>query len=128
MAHILTDRLWVQTLLNSFDAKLASNTDPDVKRTLYYQETDQIDFNLYHTSSWRPQAWKLLEAAVTPDFRPLLNASEIDPWRQRTLNWFDILKNDPHITPIYITDPMVEQFIPEAVDKIADKFTQWLEI
>jgi hypothetical protein len=125
VAHILTDRLWVQTLQTSFDAQLASNTDPDVKRTLYYQETDQIDFNLYHASSWRPQVWELLEAAVAPAFQPLLNASEIDQWRQRTLNWFDALENEPHFTPLYITDQMVEHFILETADEIADRLTQW---
>ncbi len=124
-AHILTDRLWLQTVYPSFDKKLVSHPDTDFKRTLYYQETDQVDFNLYRVSPWQPRVWELLEAAVAPDFKPLLNALEIDQWRKRTLNWFDTLKQEPNITPTYITDEVVAQFILGAADEITDRFTQW---
>jgi hypothetical protein len=125
VAHILADRLWAQAVFAPFRAQLPSDMDPGALRTLYYQETDQIDFNLYHHSSWQPAVWELLAAAVAPHYDPLLSASEIDQWRQRTLRWYGTLKQEPCITPTYITDAIVERFVADAVDEIAGRFAQW---
>jgi hypothetical protein len=128
VAHILADRLWLRTVIPAFQAQLPTDIDPDAARTLYYQETDQIDFNLYHHSPWRPMVWAQLAAAIAPQYDPLLSASEIDGWRQRTLRWFDTLKQEPRITPTYITDAVVEDFIGQALDEVGDKFSQWQSI
>ncbi len=125
VAHILTDRLWLRTVIPSLQAQLPSDIDPDAARTLYYEETDQIDFNLYHHSPWRPMVWAQLAAAIAPQYDPLLSAPEIDLWRQRTLRWFDTLKQEPGITPTYITDAVVEGFIRQAVDEIGGTFSHW---
>jgi hypothetical protein len=125
VAHILADRLWLRTVVPSFRAQLPTDIDPDAARSLYYQETDQVDFNLYHHSPWRPMVWAQLVEAMAPQYDPLLRAQEIDLWRQRTLRWFDTLKQEPRITPAYITDAVVEGFIKQAVDEIGGKFSHW---
>lgn len=120
-AHILTDWLWVKTILPQFRAAVAANADEAGQRDLYYSETDQVDFNIYHQSAWRPEVWKRLAEAKAPDFPPLLSESEIDSWRTRTLRWFTELKNEPGITPQHITDSMVRDFIVQTADALMEQ-------
>jgi hypothetical protein len=43
-----------------------------------------------------------------------LTAEEIRQWRDRTLVWFEELKQEPMIEPVYITYRDVEAFIDQA--------------
>jgi len=124
-AHLLADRLWNITIIQPLQVRCAASMDASTLRTLYYEETDQIDFNLYHQMAWRSQAWELLDRAVAPDFLPLLTAQEVDLWRQKTLQWFDKLKPEPKIVPQYITDHDVAAYTREAVAVIGQQFTTW---
>jgi hypothetical protein len=125
VAHILADRLWRRTVLTAFRAQLPPDTASSTERSLYYQDTDQVDFNLYRRSAWRPMVWELLGTATAPEYHPLLSADEIGRWRQRTLDWFDTLKQEPGVTPQYVTDSMVANFIVQAADEVAERFTKW---
>jgi hypothetical protein len=124
-AHLLADRLWNKTIIQPFQASYSALMDASTLRTLYYQETDQIDFNLYHRMTWRTQVWELLDRTAAPDFPPLLTAQEVDLWRQRTLQWFDKLKQEPKIVPQHITDNDVASFTREAVAAIEQQFKTW---
>jgi hypothetical protein len=124
-AHLLADRLWSRTIVQPMQARCATLMDAPALRELYYLETDQLDFNLYHQMSWRPQAWDLLKRAVAPDFPPMLIAQEIDLWRQKTLRWFNELKQEPKIVPQYITDSDVASYTHEAVEAIGQQFSTW---
>jgi hypothetical protein len=124
-AHLLADRLWNRTIIQPIQARCAASMDAPALRALYYLETDQLDFNLYHQITWRSQAWDLLERAVAPDFPPLLTAQEVDLWRQQTLQWFDKLKQEPKIVPRHITDNDVASYTCEAVAAIGQQFSTW---
>jgi len=124
-AHLLADRLWNRTIIEPMQTRCAASMDAPTVRTLYYEETDQLDFNLYHRAAWRSQAWDLLDRAVAPDFPPLLTAQEVNLWRQKTLQWFDKLKQEPKIVPQYITDDDVASYMREAVTTIEQKFSTW---
>lgn len=117
-AHILTDWLWVQKIIPVFRAAIPADADDTAQRELYYSETDQIDFNIYHRSAWQSQVWTQLAEAEAIDLPPLLSAEEIDAWRSRTLRWFTELKNEPGITPQYITDALVAQFVADTADAL----------
>jgi hypothetical protein len=46
ISHVLTDLLWLHTVYGNFRKKITEDHIED-DRTLYYMETDQIDFNLF---------------------------------------------------------------------------------
>ncbi len=118
-AHLLTDRLWNALLERDYKPRLSPDLDPAERRALYYRETDQLDFNLYHRSPWRPRVWALLGQARPPDFTPLLAAEEIARWRDRTLAWFETPEKEPRITPVYLTDAAIHAFIERATEAVA---------
>jgi hypothetical protein len=124
-AHVLTDRLWLQDVIVRFRAHAPTQPNSEAERTLYYEETDQIDFNLYHQSDWRPEVWKRLPAAEAIDFPPLLTGQEIGGWQERTLHWYGELKQEPGILPRYLTDEMVHDFIGQATDYVEKWFELW---
>ena len=121
-AHLLTDYLWVETVIDSFRRSIPPGLSDQEERSLYYLETDQIDFCLYHRMPWRPEVWSKLAAAQPRDFSPLLTAEEIGQWRDRTLVWFEELKQEPMIEPVYITYADVEAFIDQAAHETMRAF------
>lgn len=110
-AHLMTDYWWLQGIARPFFNGLPPDTPAAERRELYYRETDQVDFNLYRRSPWQPVVWRMLAEAFAPGFSPYLEADEIDRWRERTLNWFEKLKQEPRIVPQIITDKVVGEFI-----------------
>jgi hypothetical protein len=71
---------------------------------------------------WRAEVWSKLAAAQPRDFWPLLTAEEIGQWRDRTLFWFEELKEEPMIEPVYITYADVEAFIDQAAHETMRTF------
>jgi hypothetical protein len=124
IAHILTDRLWLQTVVENFRSRLPFGLSMEDQRSLYYQETDQIDFNLFYHEPWRPRIWSQLRTAQAVDFEELLTAAEIAGWRDRTLVWFD-QQQEPMVTPIYLTEADVREFIPQAAETIGGYLAAW---
>ncbi|TBL75116.1 zinc dependent phospholipase C family protein [Paenibacillus thalictri] len=128
-AHLLADALWLPNIFIPFSAKAdahpSENRSEKEIRALYYKDTDQIDFDMYRQSSWRPAAWKLLEQAESPEWAPYLSADEIARWRRRVIDWFEQPENEPGTTPQFITGAMAAGFIKEAAAYVADKFSEW---
>ena len=118
-AHLLTDHWWRMEVILPFAEKLPPGTTREARRTVYYRETDQVDFNLYHQSPWRQEVWELLATASAPEFAPYLTADEIHRWRLRSLDWFEKLMQEPGIVPERITQDMVEEFIKASAEKIS---------
>lgn len=123
-AHLLTDRLWLKRVYDPFYER-NSHLGPEELRILYYQETDQVDFNLYHRSEWREGVWKALETAVAPEGVQLVTPNEVDQWKRRTLRWFTELKDEPGIVPREITDEIVAEFVAEASSVVAQRLSKW---
>lgn len=124
-AHVLTDHLWIKTVIPQFRSVSPTAADSEAERVLYYRETDQIDVHLYRQSDWQPQVWTRLAEADCPDFPPLLTAAEIHQWRERTLHWFDDPSHDPQITPQYLTVALVQRFVQDAAEYVAAQFIDW---
>jgi hypothetical protein len=123
--HLLTDVIWLDTVYNPFMEQLPEDMPKQEATKLYYLDTDQIDFNLYNRVSWRPIVWNLLAQSKPADFNSLLTAEEIIKWRDRVLNWYGGLMQEPKITPVYITDLIVNSFIEKAVEDIQNQFNDW---
>ncbi|MDO8969717.1 MAG: hypothetical protein Q7U74_03455 [Saprospiraceae bacterium] len=116
--HLLTDRLWFLQMYRPFKEKAPAGLSAQEQRSLYYQETDQADFNLYYHVRWRPAVWQSLASAAAPEFLPYLSAEEIGKWQQRTLNWFGRLKQEPMIQAAFFTDEAVGSFVERAAEEM----------
>jgi hypothetical protein len=104
---------------------MAPYLNDDEQEIVYYTEADQIDFNLHARANWQPMVWRLLAQAQVPDFSPYLNADEISRWRERNLHWFDELKEEPKIKPVYLTEALVDRFIEQAAAHVYEYLTAW---
>ncbi len=124
-AHLLTDRFWITEVVRPFQRLVPPAPDEAAYRQAYYQEVDQVDFNLYHHAPWRDQVWQRLAQAEASDFAPLLTRGEIDRWRERTLRWFTELKEEPGVQPWYLTDQVVGDFVGRAAVHVAGWFERW---
>jgi hypothetical protein len=123
ISHVLTDLLWLHTVYGDFRKKIAEDHIEDA-RTLYYMETDQIDFNLFKNESWRTQIWEILNLSTPVDVPNILTAEEIEKWKTRTLGWFTEIAKEPDIEPKYITDSIVRQFIQDTSSQLISMFEQ----
>ena len=124
-AHVLTDRLWQDTVAAAFRQRMQQQGLEAERRALYYRDCDKLDFDIYDAAPWRPTVWGYLSTAAARDFAPLLTATEISAWRDRVLGWFD--KNAPmrlH-TVTQISPGDVETFIDRAVVEVADHIREW---
>jgi hypothetical protein len=127
--HILTDAAWRERLILPFRRRFLEKLGYPELRTLYYNETDKLDFDLYDEQPWRPEVWSLLRAAQALDIRlgdgdPLLTAGEIHAWRTRTLGWFDAHREKADYQPQYLTREIVWPFIPETAARIAAQLAE----
>lgn len=115
-AHILTDVIWSDTVLRDYLNKLAEVDLKNDSKSIYYKETDYIDFKIYREASWREQVWRQLLISKSPDCFELLTLEEIEKWKIRTLTWFEDEDKDPKINPQFIKEDIIERFITEASD------------
>ncbi len=139
--HILTDLYWAKTLSSAFMKAYYSDPNPlQDRRMAYYNDTDQLDFALYQTCSWRREVWEDLAVArgldvkkielkgmdVAEASRPFLpSADEINQWNKRTLHWYDT-GSSQHKNPIrYMNLEELKAFILEAAEKLWEKVQIW---
>ena len=122
VSHVLTDLIWTHTIYADFKKEITSEQIEDV-RTLYYAETDQIDFILYRNEPWRPQAWEALTYCPAVSVPNLLTQDEVEKWKQRVLHWYTPEK-EPCIGPKFIHEKNVRSFIQDASSQLIDLFEQ----
>ena len=122
-AHVLTDVLWREETILPFRKRFVGHISYPELRTLYYDECDKLDLDLYDEQPWRPQVWEALRIAPARDVSlagvRLLSASEVDAWRTRTLGWFDAHREKAAYQPQQITRDLVWPFIPRAAAHVA---------
>lgn len=121
MSHVITDLFWQNTVYRDFKQKIDVETIEN-ERSLYYMDTDQIDFNFYKIEPWRPRLWETLHTAAAVDVPGILTAQEIEKWKMRTLHWFNDSAKDPCIKPIYISEEIVRKFVQETSRQVIEMF------
>lgn len=125
-AHLLTDYYWLHTIYKNYSERASvERFTSKQKRIIYYQETDQIDYNLYRTKDWKDSVWKDLIEMKSYDFEPLISFDEINFWRMRTIHWFDLISEEPLIQPQYITESQVNDFMVETAKDLRRLFNEW---
>jgi hypothetical protein len=117
--HILTDIIWHDTLYRSFKQKYEEDPNPIQDVTwAYYNDTDQLDFQLFNGLAWREEVWELLRRSRPASVTGILSTDEIDAWKNRVLHWFD-KGESRHKNPIrYISKTDVFEFIRYAGETI----------
>jgi hypothetical protein len=128
-AHVLTDVAWRAEIILPFRRPRVEHMPYSELRTLYYNECDKLDFDLYDEQPWRPAVWEMLSVAEARDIGlegdpPLLSADEIDAWRNRILGWFDAHRVKASYQPQYITRELVWPFIPQTAAQIAAQLAE----
>ena len=89
-AHILTDIIWNKTIYANFKIKYKEDPLPLQSQTwAYYNDTDQLDFELFNKLSYRKEVWDCLSDSNGIDAENLVSANEINSWNTRTLHWYD---------------------------------------
>jgi hypothetical protein len=124
-AHILTDRYWREVIFGRFIAALDAPLPRHELRTLYYNECDKVDLDLYDRQSWRRDVWALLRAAQASDFEGLLSREEIGQWQERVLSWFDQNRHKGDHMSRYISTASVLDFIVAAAAHVHEQLAQW---
>jgi len=124
-AHVLTDRLWQDTLVAAFRQRMQREGAELDLRALYYRDCDKLDFDIYDTAPWRSAVWGYLSAAAVCDFSPFLTASEIAAWRDRVLGWFDQNPAMRLHEATQISSSEVEAFIHRAAGEVAGQMREW---
>ncbi|PQP82642.1 hypothetical protein C0Q44_14590 [Paenibacillus sp. PCH8] len=128
--HVLTDYYWFRSVypefvdrVNEIDQHTGINRSKDELSRLYYQETDQIDFNLYRSASWSEDVWQTLNRAASYDMPDRLNAEEIVRWRDHTFSFLN--GEEPGITPKFITGEIAQAFVEKTVQRLNALLSSW---
>lgn len=125
VTHLLTDHLWQELVIAPFHQQVPVTLAHSAKRKLYYRETDQNDFDLYHRMPWRGAVWAALSHTSPGDFEPFFTSAEITQWRDRVLKWFDDGGKEPKIEPVYISYDDTLRFIDRAAAEIKSVLEDW---
>jgi len=123
--HILTDLYWRGKVVEPLRPKLNGTMPRHELRTLYYNECDKIDLELYDQQPWRDYVWDLLKSAETGDFEGLLSREEIKRWRNRVLSWYDKNRHKGDYQPRYISKELVLDFIIDASRRACERMVLW---
>lgn len=130
--HVLTDYIWFRSVHPQF-VKEVTGLERDEGMTqardqlnrLYYQETDQVDFDLYQQAEWSSEVWQWLGRTRGYDMQDLLIADEMERWRDRTLSFLKEGSQQPGIVPQYITAEIVERFVSETAKRLQAVLQAW---
>ena len=118
--HILTDVYWVNGVVARFDQRYYSDPQPvQDRRHAYYNDTDQLDLELYRTLPGREELWGHLKQAKAPDLPGLLPGRGADLWNQRLWTWFDT-QGEFSFPLRYLSLEEVQSFLPEAANYAAE--------
>jgi hypothetical protein len=119
--HLLTDSFWNKTVVSMFDSRYGEDKSPaqDAK-SAYYNDMDQLDFELYKKYPHRAEIWGRLLTGKAAGVDGLVSAEEVDGWKQRTLHWYDSGESR-HTNPVrYIQYDDVLGYITNGADMIYD--------
>ena len=88
--HVATDMIWNRTIFEDFKQRYQEAGFPaDDQKSVYYNDTDQLDFVLFERLPWRERVWQEFEQCESVGMNGLVSADEAECWKQRTLHWFD---------------------------------------
>ena len=123
--HLLTDRDWRDEIIIPLLAKPGDRMPQDELRTLYYNECDKVDLELYDTQPWRDEVWALLRSAEASELRSFLTQREVEMWRDRVVYWFDENRHKGNYQSRFITKEMVLGFIGDASVRACEQMALW---
>jgi hypothetical protein len=123
--HLLTDHYWADGFVRPLQTRLGDTLPRDELRTLYYDECDKIDLELYDQQPWRDDVWKLLESAKAVDLQGFLTQQEVEMWRNRVLHWYDKNRHKGDYQSRLFTQEAVLDFIGNASVRACEQMTLW---
>ncbi len=123
--HLWSDYLWITTIGDEFIQNFGNKPNLEFRK-LYYNDTEQIDIDLYRACLCREVLWDKLKKAQPRTIGNLLLSNEIDNWRNHVLQWFDQARENRYTEPVLITRAVVDDFVRSAVDNCMTEFPVYL--
>jgi len=124
LAHVLTDALWGLKVYSRFRQAMGPDMALEDRRTLYYRETEKVDFALHSGEPWVDAVWDRLREARACSVADLLTDKEVLDWQQHILGWFGT-HSEPAAEPEWITEQGVRTFVCECADALARQAREW---
>jgi hypothetical protein len=94
-------------------------------KNIYNLDVCQIDFDLYKNEEWAGKIFSLLAESKEYSIEPWLTGKEISQYRKKTINWLSYAINEPRITPKYITEDVVREFIKATTQELRFLINEW---
>jgi hypothetical protein len=119
--HILTDYIWFDTVYPAFLVKHGEDKNANQDdTTAYYNDTDQLDFELFHRFEHRAEVWSCLEKSRAVGIEGLVSEDEVAAWKEHKLNWYDSGESKHKNLIKYFTYDEILKFINKAAREILD--------
>ena len=123
--HVLTDIYWLKTIYLNF---LSLDTIKDMEITesnkIYYYEIDKSSYDLLINEEWKPEVFRLLSDANSPETFPAVTAEEIDRWRSRTLDLYGKHENMRSEPVKYLLPEDIRCFLKTAREYIIEALNE----
>jgi hypothetical protein len=125
-SHVFADLRWTESVWEDYVVKIKLLAAPNEPlKNIYNQEVCQIDFDLFKKEDWAGETFALLAKSKEYAMEPWLTAREISQYREKTINWLSHTQNEPRITPEYITEAAVREFIKTTTNELRVLIKTW---
>ncbi|MFE5321867.1 hypothetical protein ACFQ88_24535 [Paenibacillus sp. NPDC056579] len=122
-AHIYADIRWTDTVYANFEQEYQGNKD-DIRK-IYNKESNQVEFDLTKREKWTNDVLNKLHVADAYTIEPLLTQLEVSQYRDIKLQWLRNRENEPQITPIYLREDVIENFVSKTTSELNDLYKDW---
>jgi hypothetical protein len=125
-SHVFADLRWTESVWEDYVVKI-KQADPHNEsiKNIYNLDVCQIDFDLYKNEEWAGKIFSLLAESKEYSIEPWLTGKEISQYRKKTINWLSYAINEPRITPKYITEDVVREFIKATTQELRFLINEW---
>ncbi|MCY0901034.1 MAG: hypothetical protein OWU32_02475 [Firmicutes bacterium] len=124
LAHVLTDAMWGLKVYSRFRQAMGPDMPLEERRSLYYLETEKVDFLLHRGEPWVDPVWDRLRDARPCAVEDLLTETEVLDWQRHILGWF-ATHEEPDADAKWITESRVRTFVSECANVLARQATEW---
>ncbi|MBD0384791.1 zinc dependent phospholipase C family protein [Paenibacillus sedimenti] len=123
ISHVYADLRWTETLYAGYETNFHKGLT-DI-RSIYNQEVSQIEFILMRSEAWTDCVISKLKDADAFSLTPLIEAVEINAYKDTKINWLLNAHNEPGIKPTYFKEENVRTFISQTSEELNELFSLW---
>ncbi len=122
-AHIYADIRWTETVYTNFECEYRGVKDEI--RKIYNIESNQVEFDLIRREEWAEAVLNKLRVGSAYTIETLVTQIEVSQYRDIKLQWLRNKDNEPQITPIYLREDVVKNFVSRTSNELNDLYKEW---